>query len=620
MTTKRFHATSYVIYFKYKNTFTPKAKVKEKIKNIINNNVVIKNYKRMWPFIKPYWSRALLGVLLTIPVGALDGAVAMILKPFMDNVLVAKEKAFSFYLPFLIIGFTLAQGSLVYASGYVNTWVANKVTLGIKRKLYEKLLTMDSAYFDKNNSGTILFRYSNDAEAASSGLINNLKLFLSRIFSSLSLIAVLIYNSWQLAIVAVGVLVFAVYPLTLVRKRIQSITSKSVGAGAKIMTIYNETFHGNKIIHSFNLEEQQKQRFDENAGFMFNLSMKMVKSSNWLSPVMHFIGSLGIAFVIGFGSHLIVSGSITPGNFVAFTAALLMLYTPLRSIGGNFVEMTRSFLAIDRIFQILDLKPSIKSKDGAKELVDIKQGVKFKNVSFSYDNKRQVINDISFDINVGQTVALVGNSGGGKTTISSLIPRLYEIQKGEILIDGANIKDYTLDSLRKNIAVVFQDNFLFSGTIRENIILGKQNATEEEITAAAKNAYLEEFVNSLEQKLDTQIGERGILLSGGQKQRVAIARAFIKNAPLVILDEATSALDNKSEKVVQQALDNLMKNRTVVVIAHRLSTIQNANKILVINDGRIAEQGTHEELINVENGAYSALYKTQFKKNPLTSS
>ena len=589
--------------------------MKKKLKHIVENNVVFKNYKRMWPFIKPYWFRALIGVLLTIPVGALDGAVAMILRPFMDNVLVAREQRFAMFLPFLVVGFTFLQGSLSYAAGYVNTWVGNKVTLGIRRKLYDKLLSMDSAYFDKRNSGEILFRYSNDAEVASSGLINNLKMFLSRFFSSVSLVIVLVWNSWQLAIVAVGVLVFAVYPLSLVRKRIREITHKTVGAGSNIMTIYNETFSGNRIIHSFNLEQQQKQRFKKTTDFMFHLSMKMVQSSNWLSPFMHFIGSIGIAFVIGFGGHLIVTGQITSGNFVAFTAALLMLYTPLRSIGGNFVELTRSFMAIDRIFEILDLQPSIRSKDGTTHLEDIKKSVQFKNVIFGYNDDRKVLHGMSFDINVGQTVALVGNSGGGKTTIGSLIPRLYEIHSGEILIDGISTKEYTIDSLRQNIAVVFQDNFLFSGTIRENIMLGNQNATESEIMEAARNAYLEEFINSLDKKLDTEIGERGILLSGGQKQRLAIARAFVKNAPLVILDEATSALDNKAEKIVQQALDNLMKNRTVIVIAHRLSTIQNANKILVINDGHIVEQGTHEELLNIENGAYNALYKTQFKSD-----
>jgi subfamily B ATP-binding cassette protein MsbA len=311
---------------------------------------------------------------------------------------------------------------------------------------------------------------------------------------------------------------------------------------------------------------------------------------------------------------LIITGTITSGNFVAFIAALMMLYTPLRSISGNYISIVQSFMAQDRIFSLLDSKPAIRSHDGTKDLIDIKNKIEFKHVSFAYNKDRKALNDINFEVKVGQMVALVGNSGGGKTTISSLLPRLYEVSNGVILIDGVNIKNYKIDSLRRNISMVFQDNFLFNGSIKENIVLGRPDATEDEIWQATKNAHLDQFIKTLPQKMDTEIGERGILLSGGQKQRVAIARAFIKNAPLVILDEATSALDNKAEKVVQRALDNLMKGRTVIVIAHRLSTIQNADKILVINDGLVMEEGSHEQLLQNEEGAYNALYKSQFQE------
>lgn len=566
----------------------------------------------MWPYIKPYWFRAALGVALTVPVGALDGAVAMFLKPFMDKVMVDKQPHFSALIPFLIVGFTVVQGILIYSSNYLNTWVANKITIGVKRKLYEKLLSMDTSYFDQNNSGTILFRYSNDAELASTGLINNLKQFLSKTFSSISLVCVLIYNSWQLAIIAIAVLVFFVWPMAKVRRKMKEIMERTVGNLSYVMTIYNETFAGNKTIRSFTLEDEFKNRFHNVTDLTFALAMKMVKGTNWLSPLMHIIMSIGIALVIGCGSYLIVSGRISSGNFVAFIAALMMLYTPLKGVGNNYVSIQNSFLAIDRIFDILDLQPNIKDLSTAKELKEVKKGIKFEHVHFGYVPGREVLHDINLEIPVGTTMALVGNSGGGKTTISALLPRLYDIQKGSIKIDGADIKDISQNSLRKQIAMVFQDNFLFSGTIRENILLGNAQASEETIWNALKSACLDEFVKELPNKLDTEIGERGILLSGGQKQRLAIARAFVKNAPIVILDEATSALDNKSEKVVQEALDNLMKNRTVIVIAHRLSTIQNADKIVVINDGKIAEQGTHEELLK-QKGAYYALYAMQFK-------
>jgi subfamily B ATP-binding cassette protein MsbA len=582
------------------------------MKSFFLKSQFIRNYSRMWPFVKPYWFRALLGVLLTIPVGAFDAVIAGFLRPIMDNVMVEKQQDFSQKLPLLIVAFTLLQGTFIYLSTYVNTWVGTKISQGIKRKLFDKLLSMDSSYFEQNNSGMIIFRYSNDADLAAAGLINNLKLFLSKFFSSLGLLGVMLYNSWSLTLVSVAVLGLAVYPLQKVKKKIKDVTTKTVGAGSHILTVYNETFNGNKIIHSYTLEKKFRQKFNETLDFIFRLSIKMVQGSGWLSPLLHFIGSIGVALVVGYGTYQIISGQITPGAFVAFLAALIMLYTPLKSIGSNFVSMQMSFLAIERIFELFEEVPKISSNDGHRELTGIKKGISFDKVHFRYTKDTEVLHGISFDIKTGQTVALVGNSGGGKTTIASLIPRLYEIEKGNIRIDGISIQEYTLESLRRNIAVVFQDNYLFMGSVKENILLGKEDATEDEIWDALKKANLDEFVRGLPNKLETEIGERGVLLSGGQKQRMAIARAFIKDAPLVILDEATSALDNKAEKVVQQALDKLMENRTVIVIAHRLSTVQNASKILVINDGYIVEEGTHQELLDAE-GAYYALYSLQFK-------
>ena len=578
---------------------------------MIRDNSFVVNYKRMWPYIKPVWFRALIGVLLTMPVGALDGAVAMFLKPFMDNVMVEKQAEFSTMIPFLIVGFTIVQGVLIYSSNYVNTWVANKITQNVKRKLYDKLLSMDTSYFDRNTSGTILMRFSNDAETASSGLISNLKQFLSKMFSSISLVFVLFYNSWQLAIIAISILCFFIYPMSVVRKRMKAIIAKTVGNMTYVMTIYNETFAGNKTIRSFTLENEFKKRFAAITDMTFSLAMKMVKNTNWLSPLMHVIMSVGIALVIGYGSYLIVSGTITSGNFVSFIAALMLLYTPLKSVGNNYVSMQQSFLAVDRIFDILSLKEAITDDAEPIDLVDVKSGITFDNVSFGYTKEREVLHNINLEIPVGKTIALVGNSGGGKTTVSALIPRLYEVSKGAIKIDGIDIRKYSQNSLRKKIAMVFQDNFLFSGTIKDNILLGNTEATDEQIWRALDNACLSDFVKQLPQGLETEIGERGILLSGGQKQRLAIARTFVKNAPIVILDEATSALDNKSEQVVQEALENLMKDRTVIVIAHRLSTVQNANKIIVVNDGRIVEEGTHHDLLEHQ-GAYAALYAVQF--------
>lgn len=575
-------------------------------------------YSKMIPYVKPYWFRAILAVLICIPIGSLDAVIALSLKPYMDLVMVEKTVQSPWYIPFGIVMFTVVQGFLNYMATYLNTWVGGKITNDLKIDLYKKMLTFETAYFDKKNSGDIVFRFNNDADLACSGLLNNLKTFVSRLFSSLSLVCVLFYNSWQLAIIATIVLGGAFLPLANIRKRIKTVMDKSVAAASKVITAYNETYAGNKTITSYNLKTYQENNFRQILRDIFSFQIKIIQRTSWLSPMMHVIVSVGIGAAIGYGSHLILSGQITSGNFVSFITALIMLYTPIKNLGNNFNAVQFSFMAIERVFAILDLKPAITNKPDAIRLETVNSGISFKNVNFEYVKGRPVLKNISLEVKKGETIALVGNSGGGKSTIVSLIPRFYDINSGEIQIDGVNIKNYTLESLRENIAVVFQDNFLFSGTIRQNILLGKHNATEEEIQQSLKMAYLDEFVAGLKDGLNTEIGERGILLSGGQKQRVAIARAFLKNAPIVILDEATSALDNKSEAIVQKAIDNLMTNKTVFVIAHRLSTIQNADRIAVINEGCLAELGTHEELINIPNGQYQTLYNMQFKKQAVS--
>lgn len=572
------------------------------------------HYNRMWPFVKPYWIRALVGILLCIPIGALDSVVALALKPYMDLVLVDKTDRSPAYIPLLIVAFTTVQGFLNYAATYLNTWVGTKINQDLKRALFKKLLSLEIAFYDKNNSGYIMQRFSSDADMACTGLLDNLKVFISRLFSSLSLICVLIYNSWQLSIIAIVVLGCALLPLASVKRRIKFIVLKNVTEASKVFTNYNETYSGAKTIYSYNLQQKIYNKFDNTLRTIFKLTMKMVQKTAWMTPLMHIIISVGIGGVIGYGSYLIVNGTITSGNFVSFITALVMLYTPIKGIGKNFNNVQISFLAIERVMDILDMDPAVKDRADARVLKQIEKGITFDNVTFEYVPGTPVLKNVNLNVRAGSTVAVVGNSGGGKTTLVNLLPRFYDVKSGAVKIDGQDIRSLTMESLRDKIAVVFQDNFLFEGTIRDNITLGKENASDEEISAALKMAYLDDFVAGLENGVNTEIGERGALLSGGQRQRLAIARAFIKNAPIVILDEATSALDNKSEAVVQKAIDNLMQDRTVFVIAHRLSTVQNADKIVVVNDGRIVEEGTHEELLAIDNGAYKALYNAQFKK------
>lgn len=574
----------------------------------------VTSYKRMWPFVKPIWFRALLSLIICIPVGSLDAMIALSLKPYTDIVVVGKNMSSPWYIPLLIVGFTSAQGFLNYMANYLNVWVGGKITISLKTKLYEKLLMFQPSFFDTTTSGDVMFRFNNDADNACSGLLVNLKVFVTRLFSSISLVGVLFYNSWQLALVAVVVLGVAIAPLSKVKNMINSIVCKNNVSLTALNTTYNETFAGNRTITSYNLQTTLTNKFREMMDVMFSLSIKMTQRTAWISPFMHFIVSVGIGLAIALGSWLIVKGHITSGNFVSFITALILLYTPIKNLGGNAVAVQASFMAIDRVFELLNIEPPIKDRENAVELKSVEKSIEFKNVSFEYIPNTPVLNNINIKVKAGETLALVGNSGGGKTTFVNLIPRFYDIKEGEILIDSIDIRNLTLHSLRDKIAVVFQDNFLFAGTIRENVLLGNSNATETDIKKALDMAYLTEFVNSLERGIDTEIGERGILLSGGQKQRVAIARAFLKNAPIVILDEATSALDNQSEEIVQMAIDNLMQHKTVFVIAHRLSTIQNADRIAVINEGHLIELGTHAELMDIENGQYKHLYEMQFRK------
>lgn len=582
-----------------------------KVFGVFEKASLIMNYKRMWVYVQPYKWRALIAMLITIPVGLMDAAIAWSLKPYMDVVMLAERSDYVVYLPFLIVMLAMTQGLLNYGAIYLNTWIGHKISNDMKLLLFEKLMRNDATFFDRETSGGIQFRFNQDVDVACNGLVSNLRVFITRIISSVALIVVLFYNSWVLAVIAVVVLAAALFPLTQIRRRIESLMDKTVFSGAVVATHYNETFAGNRIIASYNLVEYQKKRFKETLHSLFRIGMKMTQRTGIVTPVMHFIVSVGIAVVVWVGSYLIITGHMTAGNFISFLTALVMLYTPIKGIGNNFNALQMSFMAMERVWSLLDSSPSIRNKENPIKLGDIKSSIEYQDVSFEYCDGRPVLKNINLKVKIGQTIALAGNSGGGKSTFANLLPRFYEVTSGKIMIDGIDIRDIELESLRSKIAVVFQDNFLFAGTIRENIVLGDETISEDRIQQAIKNACLEEFISSLDMGLETEIGERGILLSGGQRQRIGIARAFLKNAPIVILDEATSALDNKSEAIVQEAIANLMKDRTVFVIAHRLSTIRNADKILVLNHGGIVEQGTHDGLMQKENGAYASLHNMQ---------
>ena len=582
---------------------------------------------RIWPYIKPVMFRIVIGIALAIPLGLLDGAVAFALKPYIDIVingntfvykgLTLTRDLLAALIPWIVILLAIVQGVLKYLNSYLTDWISLKISNSVKEDLFKKLVYLDSKFYDENTSGLVISRFLSDPDTASRSIVDSIKTLITAFTGSIGLIAVLLYNSWKLAFVGVVVLICAFLPMTLIRKRVKRVSNASMVVGSGMTTNVNETYHGNKIISGYCLQEDIYQKFKAQVRELFGLSMTLTKRTGWLSPIMYFIASIGIAVVMVVGNHLVITGEMSTGSLASFITSLLLLYKPIKTLGSTLTNMQTIFVAMSRVFELFDLQPEIKNKENAKELPDVKNNITFENVCFEYEENKPVLNNISFEVKKGEIIALVGNSGGGKSTIVNLIPRFYDIKSGSIKIDGTDIREYTLTSLRSHISEVFQDNFLFSGTIRQNIMMGKKDATEDEIQQAVHAAHLNEFIDTLENGIDAIIGERGASLSGGQRQRVAIARAMIKNAPILILDEATSALDNKSEAIVQKALENLIKGRTVFVIAHRLSTIKNADKIAVINEGQLVEMGSHHDLMQIPNGQYKYLYEMQFAKEDL---
>ncbi len=606
-----------------------------KLKDTVSKDAFRYGYllQRIYPYLKPVLFRAILGIIIAIPLGLLDGVTAIALKPYLDNVINGNPHAtfkflgiifhsqhfWAMIIPPAIIAFAIIQGGLKYANTYLTDWTGMRISNSLKSELFAKLTSLNPKFYDVNSSGLVLQRFLGDPDAASRSIIDNVKVFISAFFGIVGLVAVLLFTAWKLAIIGVTVLGLAMLPVAFIRKKVKSVSNSAMVIGGGMNTNFNETFSGNKIIAAYNLQGQQNQLFNHQIDEQFDLSMSLTKRVGWLSPVMYFVASCGVALVMAYGNHLIITGELTSGSFAAFVTSLLLLYKPVKGLGQTIAGLQGTFVAMGRVFELFDLIPEIKSEPNSIEMKGFNNQIEFKNVNFDYVKNVTVLKDFSLIVPKNETIALVGNSGGGKSTVVNLIPRFYDVKSGSIEIDGIDLRKFDLCSLREQISFVFQDNFLFSGTLRDNIMMGRKTATEVELSEVIRMAHLDEFLSTLELGIDTVVGERGTTLSGGQRQRVAIARAMIKNAPIVILDEATSALDNKSEAIVQHALDNLMRNKTVFVIAHRLSTIQNADRIAVVNEGRLVELGTHNELIKIENGKYKHLYEMQFAKSEVTA-
>lgn len=580
--------------------------------------------KRIFPYIRPFLPVILLGLIVGIPLGLTDGIISFSLKPYFDYVL--NEQNLTFWgreydykfltglIPVALILFAVFQGILRFINSYITQWTSYKITNSIKLDLLKRLVCSDTSFFDENSSGIIINRYLNDPVIASNGVVDYIQTFIVSIFGSLSLIAVMFYSSPKLTFIGLFGLCAAFLPAFFIRKKIKNVSNDYAVIYGKILTGINETYIGNKIVGTYELQNRQITNFGSYIEDGFKILISLAKNVSWISPLMFLICSFVLSFVLYYGTHLIFDGEMTKGAFIAFLTSLVMLYKPVRTMGIILTNAQNVFVAMGRIFELFDFYPEIKDCDNPVEVNGFSKSIEFKNVNFEYINNQPVLKNINLHIKKGETLALVGASGSGKSTTANLLPRLYDVTDGGIFIDDINIKNIKLSSLRKLISVVFQDNFLFSGTIKENILVSKPDATDEELEKVIKASNIDEFISLLPDGIDTVVGERGIMLSGGQRQRIAIARAMIRNSEIIILDEATSSLDNESEFAVQNALDNLMDNKTVIIIAHRLSTIKSADRIIVLNRGEITEEGTHSELLNNTDGIYKNLYDIQFKE------
>ena len=543
-------------------------------------------------------------------VSAATSGSAFLVKPVLDDVFFKKDLIMLKLIPLAIVALFMLKGLFDYGQAYLMSYVGQRIIADLREKIYNHLQSLSLSFFTRNPTGTLMSRITNDVSMVQGAVTDAVTGLLKDFFTIIGLVAVVFYRDWRLAIVALVVFPVAVYPIVKFGKKLRSYSVRSQTAMGDISTILLETISGNRIVKAFNMEDYERKRFARENRKLFGISMKSVRVRAISHPLMEFLGGLGIAFIVFYGGYNVIKGVATPGTFFSFLAALLMLYEPVKRLSGVNNAVQQGLAAASRIFEVLDTVPEIGNKPMAKLLSFVSKGIDYENVSFKYEED-WVLKNINLHIKTGEVVAFVGSSGGGKTTLVNLLPRFYDVSSGKVLIDGWDIRDVTVESLRAMIGIVTQQTILFNDTVRNNIAYGKINEPFEEIVKAAKAAYAHGFIQNLPNGYDTVIGEQGVKLSGGERQRISIARALLKNAPILILDEATSSLDSESEIEVQKALEFLMQSRTTLVIAHRLSTIRKADRIVVISDGVVVEEGTHEELLERE-GEYKKLYLLQF--------
>jgi subfamily B ATP-binding cassette protein MsbA len=567
---------------------------------------------RLYEVIKPYQTKLLIAMLAMICVSVGTGAQTWLVKDVLDKIFIEQNTFYLKVLPLVLLLIFFLKGVVYYIYSILLEQVGQSVIRDFRLHIFNHIHKQSLSFFNKMPTGTLMSRIISDVallqQAVSNALIGAVRDF----FQVVILLGVVFYMNWRLAMITFIVLPIAAYPIVRFGRLFRKLSTSTQEEVANVSNILHETITGNRIVKAFTKEEYEGKRFLGQVTRLFVLTMKDAKYRCLQHPMMEFIGGGAIALIIWFGGKEVIGGNMTPGTFFAFLTALIAAYEPIKGVTKINSTIQQGLAAATRVFAILDVEPEIQDKKNAITLPLFSSQIEFNNLNFRYDDETPVLSDINLTVPAGEALAIVGPSGGGKTTLTNLIPRFLDLKEGSILVDGVDIRDAKVASLRNQIAMVTQQTILFNDTVRNNIAYGDQQAPEQQVHEAAKAAHAYDFIQALPNGFDTIIGESGARLSGGQRQRISIARAILKNAPILILDEATSALDTESEREVQKALENLMKDRTTLVIAHRLSTIKNADRIIVIKDGVIVEQGTHDSLI-AQKGEYEMLYNMQYK-------
>jgi len=568
--------------------------------------------KRIFHLLKPYKTRLAIAMLSMVMVSAFGSAQAYLIKPLIDKIFINKDTFMLNMLPLVLILVFLLKGVFYYLYSSILDITGQSIIKNLRNDIFAHIHALPISFFHKTPTGELISRVINDATLIQNAVSRALIGILKDLFQVIGLLGVVFYLNWQMAAISLIFLPLAIIPVVNFGKKFRQLSTNNQKTVAGVSNILHETITGHRVVKAFGMEKYESRRFAVMVEKLFAIISKDIRINSLQHPIMELFGGIGIAAVIWYGGHQVIAGQSTPGTFLSFMTALIMIYDPIKGVSNINSPLQQGLAAATRVFDLLDIKPEIEDRPGAETMPPFQSEIEFRRVNFGYTPDTMVLKDINLTVRAGEILAIVGSSGAGKTTLVNLIPRFFEVSSGAILIDGRDLREVSQKSLRHQLAIVSQQTILFNDTVRNNIAYGDLERSEEEIVAAARAANALDFIEELPQGFDSVIGESGARLSGGQQQRLSIARALLKNAPILILDEATSSLDTESEHEVQTALENLMKNRTTFVIAHRLSTIRNADRIVVIQDGSIVEEGKHEELL-AHSGTYKGLHDMQFR-------